>query len=528
MIPILFENEDILVVNKPSGIATHAPNATKQGIAEHIQEERGIKLGIHQRLDEGTSGVLAFSKSKRGAELLSKAFELRDVRKYYYAIVCGRPESPRGEWQHRLSHKNGITQEDPNGKIAKCRYRVVAEFAPYTLLELELLTGITHQLRVQCALCGMPIHGDSLYGGGDQASRLYLHAHKLVLLNEKNLPHFVAPLPTVMQKPNVEQVFTLLCKNLLATQGPFAKDEAVRLFVPQHSGMPEVIVEKLASTLFIRHIEPLTASLWTPQALSTLMRVASRIFGCTQTAYTIHESPNKSRACRVFAKAFKTEIAPFWATEHGIQYQFDLLGNAVGLYLDQRQNRAWIMENAHGNALNLFAYTCAFSLCAAKSLATTGTISIDSSKAALNRGRENFEHNAIPMDGHRFIVEDVQKYLERCLKNGTKFDTVICDPPSFGRAGKTVFSLDEALETLVRLCVQVAAPGATILFCINHRKIRLARLRQAFETAARQARITFASFDAFVNDDACGPLGVGTDLKTVRCQLKDLTNENRD
>ena len=519
MIQIIFENDDILVVHKPAGIPTHAPNPQTKGVVELLEEERGIKLGVHQRLDEGTSGVLAFSKSKSGALFLAKSFELRDVRKIYYALVCGKPDSQRGELQHRLSHKNGVTTEDPNGKLAKCKYRVVATAAPFTLLELELLTGMTHQLRVQCALAGMPILGDALYGGGDQVPRLFLHAHKLVLMGDKKLPHLVAPLPTLMQKPNPEQIFTTLFKHLRTTFGVLGEDEAIRLAVPQHSGIPEVILEKLGKTLLVRHLEPTSSSLWTSSSLETLCRVAGHVFGCASSAYTVHESPNKSHACRAFAKEWVTQVPPFWASEHGIAYQFDLTGNAVGLYLDQRENRKWIMDHAHGAVLNLFAYTCAFSLCAAKNPKTTSSVSVDAAKAALNHGRENFEHNGVSLDGHRFIVEDVQKYLERCLKNGTRFDTVICDPPSFGRAGKTVFSLDDALEELVRLCVSVAAPQATILFSINHRKIRLSRLRQAFEKAAHQTGISFSSFEAFVNDDACGPLGVGTDLKTVRCTL---------
>ncbi len=520
MIDVIFENDDILVVNKPTGIPTHAPNDEKKGVVELLQDERGIKLGVHSRLDEGTSGTLAFSKSRLGAEMLTKAFELKDVRKYYYAIVCGKPAKDAGEWCHKLTHQNGVTFEDEKGKVAKCKYRVVTTCAPFTLLELQLLTGMTHQLRVQCALEGMPILGDALYGGGDQAPRLCLHAHKLILMSEKNLPHFVAPLPDIMVKPSPEKLFNFIFKSIAGRLGAMPATEAIRVAVPQHSGVPEILVEKLANTLLVRHLEPAKTSLWTAASLEALMRVADRVFKCSQNAYRVHESPEKSKACRAFERAFDQTPEPFTATELGQKYTFDLTGNAVGLYLDQRENRDWVIKNAHGNVLNLFAYTCAFSLCAAKAQATTGTVSIDAAKAALNRGRTNFEENGLSLDGHRFIVEDAQKYLDRCAKNGTQFDTIICDPPSFGRSGKVVFSLDDALEDLVMGCVRVAAPGATILFCINHRKIRLSRFKQAFEKALNACQKRTAAFEAFINDDACGPLGVGTDLKTIRVTLK--------
>ena len=520
MIKTIFENDDILVVDKPAGVPTHAPNHEKKGVVELLQEARGFSLGVHQRLDEGTSGVLAFSKSKRGAEMLSKAFELRDVRKYYYALVCGSPTDERGEWQHRLVHKTGLTVADDAGKFAKARYRVVARCEPYTLLELQLLTGMTHQLRVQCALEGMPILGDALYGGGEYAPRLCLHAHKLVLMSEKNLPHFIAPVPAFMQKPITEQLLSMIAKKVSEKVGPeVERDEAVRLCVPQHSGMPEVIVEKIADTLLVRHIEPNSSSLWNTSSLETLMRVACRAFDCRQSAYLVHESPDGSKACRSFERVFKTHYAPFWASEHGIKYQFDLSSNATGLYLDQRENRAWVLKHAHGAVINLFAYTCAFSLCAAKNPKTTSTLSIDAAKSALNKGRENFLENGFSLDGNRFIAEDALKYLERCAKNGTFFDTLICDPPSFGRAGKNVFSLDDVLEKLVLACVRVAAPQATLLFSINHRKIRLTRLRQAFDKALSTCGRISKHYEAFVNDDACGPLGVGTDLKTVRIEF---------
>ena len=518
-LPILFEDDHFIVINKPQGLLTHASVPGERGAVELVSEECGVKLGVHQRLDKATSGVLAFSKTEQGAMRLSKAFELRNVRKIYRALVCRIPEKPSGEWQHRLTHRDGRTVLDEKGKLCKSRYRVVKTYGPFALLELDLQTGMTHQLRVQCALAGCPILGDDLYGGGDEAPRLCLHAHKLRLLSEPNLPTFEAPLPDLLNRPTLEMILKAILENIARKLERHAPDEAIRVAVPQHSGIAEVILEKLADTLFIRHLEPDYESLWTEASLKVLANIAMRSFSCHTWAYRVHEAPGKEHPCRQFAQKFSSFPAPFAASEHGLKYMFDLGGNATGLYLDQRDNRAWVIQNAHGRVLNLFAYTCAFSLCAAASKETTGTVSIDAATAALRKGRENFELNGIHLDGHRFITEDALKYLNKCAQNGTTFDTIICDPPSFGRAGKAVFSLDEALEDLMTGCIRIAAPNATLLFSINHRKIRLQRLKKAFQQALKTCGRKATAEDIFINDDALGLLGVGTDLKTLRATL---------
>lgn len=514
---ILFQDDHFVVANKPAGISTHANEAGKLGFVEQLSEKLGLKLGVHQRLDAATSGVIAFSKSEQGATRLAKAFELRNVRKIYRAITCGFPNANSGLWQHKLLHRDGITSESENGRLCKAKFRIIKTYGAFALIELELLTGMTHQLRVQCALAGCPILGDKLYGGGDLYPRLCLHAHRLRLLSEPNLPSFETPLPDVMARTSLVEILRPIFQSRLREIQPLLEDEAIRLMAPQHSGIPELILEKLAHTLLVRHLEPETTSRWTADDLQKLIALAQRVFGCVHMAYRVHESPNQSRACRALAREFSQQSDPFCAREHGITYQFDLNGNAIGLYLDQRENRRWILDNAHGQVLNLFAYTCAFSLCAAKSQKVTQTTSIDAASSALNRGRENFSQNDIDLKGHRFIHEDTLKFLNRCAHNGTRFDTIICDPPSFGRSGKIVFSLENQLENLLEACIRVAAPNATLLFSINHRKIHLQKLRNAFKMALQKNHRQALDPEIFVNDNALGPLGVGTDLKTIRC-----------
>ncbi len=520
MTHILFEDDHFIAAVKPENIPTHAAVSGEMGFVEMLSAEKNIKLGVHQRLDAATSGVIVFSKTPQGAKRLAAAFELRNVKKTYRALVCGIPENTSGEWSHRLVHRDGLTLEDPSGKLCKSRYRVVKTYGPFALLELDLLTGMTHQLRVQCALSGHPILGDSLYGGGELAPRLCLHAHRLRLLSEPNLPTFEAPLPALLNRPTVDAILQPILKAAFDVCKSLPATEAIRLVSPQHSGIPEIILEKIGDSLLLRHLEPAASSLWTEGALRKLIELAMHAFQCSDFAYRIHENPGKTHPCRAFERAFSHEMAPFSATEHGLKYTFDLSGNATGLYLDQRDNRRWVIDHARGSVLNLFAYTCAFSVCAARNPDVTSTTSIDAAGAALRRGRENFTANDISTDGHRFMTEDVLKYLNRCLQNGTRYDTIICDPPSFGRSGKIVFSLDDALEELIDDCVAVASPNAVLMFSVNHRKIRLQRLKTAFKEALSRHKRTAENVEIFVNDDALGPLGVGTDLKTIRAIIR--------
>src|SRR5262245_24046803 len=173
---ILFEDEHIIVVNKPTGLLAHPSNTEKSGtltnaLAYHFWETAGgpIRPGIVHRLDRNTSGVMVIAKTARAHRTLSKHFRERWVKKFYVALVSGRVERDSGEinapigsdpkvWPHWR-----VLQESEGGKPAQTVYRVKRRFKAHTLIELEPLTGRTHQLRIHCNLIGHPIVGDPIY-----------------------------------------------------------------------------------------------------------------------------------------------------------------------------------------------------------------------------------------------------------------------------------------------------------------------------------------------------------------------------
>ncbi len=175
-------------------------------------------------------------------------------------------------------------------------------------------------------------------------------------------------------------------------------------------------------------------------------------------------------------------------TEAGTRYGLDFAGGySAGLFIDQRANRARVMALRPKRLLNTFAYTCSFSVVAAR--AGAETLSVDLSRRSLTRGEENFHRNGLdPKAGHRFMADDVLALLPRLARRGETFDAIVLDPPTFSRnqAG-AAFQVQRDFERLVGLTLEVAAPGARILLSVNHSAMRVADLERAARSQLRMA-----------------------------------------
>ena len=184
---VLSEDEGLLVVDKPAGMATAAGSGVDDDASLHAWVSRhvGGRTFIVHRLDRGTSGVIVFAKTAGEHRRLSRAFEAREVAKRYLAVVDGHVRPVRGEIAEPLrAFGSGRVGVDAKGSEALTRYRRLERLHGADLLELEPLTGRRHQIRVHCYAIGHPILGDTRYGsarpvGG--APRLMLHAAELVL-----------------------------------------------------------------------------------------------------------------------------------------------------------------------------------------------------------------------------------------------------------------------------------------------------------------------------------------------------------
>lgn len=186
-VDIIFEDDELLVVNKPSGMLVHPTHWEKNGtllnaLTFHLNRENGkfIRPGLLHRLDKDTSGLLVIAKTGRAHRILGEHFHRKLVDKRYAALVDGIIAEDSGTITGTIGRYGELKTWDikEDGKDSESGFRVLRRNSNTTLLELEPVTGRTNQLRIHCAHIGHPIVGDNRYNGSE-FSRLCLHAWKL-------------------------------------------------------------------------------------------------------------------------------------------------------------------------------------------------------------------------------------------------------------------------------------------------------------------------------------------------------------
>jgi len=211
---IIFENDDLIVVNKPAGMVVHPAAGHYSGtlvnaVLGYDPDMEGIggeeRPGLVHRLDKETSGLIILAKNERAHNWLQDQFRLRKVEKTYLALVDGKPPTPKGRVEAPIgrdpSHRKKMAIVQPGkGREAVSEYKTLETFKNHTLLEFHPLTGRTHQIRLHCQFLGCPIVGDAVYGrrnSGVEISRHFLHAYRLKILlpDEKSPRTFEAELP---------------------------------------------------------------------------------------------------------------------------------------------------------------------------------------------------------------------------------------------------------------------------------------------------------------------------------------------
>ena len=527
---IVFEDDALVVVDKPAFVPSQAADPAQADdvparLRRHLAARGAgpVYLGVHQRLDQATSGLLLYTKDRALNAPIAAAFEARQVQKSYLALVTG--------WRGGARTLTDRLAAVPHAASSAARRRVTshgkAELAithvlplerrgERTLLELTLETGRTHQARVQLQGAGAPIVGDVWYGGAP-APRLCLHSARLQIpLEGRRTLRFEAPVPEEFRawlagQPDPASVYddeATLRERLRAAATkrywlgrPDLHDlarrtETYRLVHAGGDGLPELAVDVYGAHVVAQFYGEDGAFADPARRARVLDVLAEQFRGVYQVV--------RPKQANVLVSTRRDDLSPatpvrgvaapdpLIVLEEGLPVRTKLGdGLATGIYLDQRANRAWVAAQAAGRSvLNLFSYTSLFSVAAARGGAIR-TVSVDASAVALERARENFlEAGLWDPDKHTLVAEDVFAWLARMQRKSERFDLVVCDPPAYSTTKKHRFSTaDGGWIELAGLALGVLAPGGQLLAFTNHRKTPRLRFRKQLSEGAARAKI---------------------------------------
>jgi 23S rRNA (cytosine1962-C5)-methyltransferase len=483
---VLFEDDHLLAVNKPAGINPHAPDPlAMEGLHEWLQRRRGEKLAIHQRLDKETSGVMVFGKSTLANRALSDQFAGKEVGKTYLFLTAGKPPTKRLQVTTPIDGKPAATSFESAGTRGR-----------FVVVRAEPETGRTHQIRIHAAESGFPVAGDVLYEKPlTPLPRMMLHAAALELRHPETqeLLRIEAPEPAAFLTPEwmtVAREFRSLLFDPVETN-------AFRLISGAADGRATVAVDVYGERLLAQ---------WYGAPDTTLRKALRNVGGAlvprpdrgTKAAPTFQNDGVLVE--RTMEKQPAGEAAPqearFEICENGLKFLVSLdAGYSTGIFLDQRENRRRLltMDLRGKSVLNCFAYTCAFSVAAARAGATV--TSLDLSKRYLDWGRDNLRLNGLDPAAHDFIYGDCFDWMRRLAKKGRQFDLVLLDPPTFSTAKKgPAWRAEKDYAKLVAIAEPLIKPRGALFCSTNARGLTPQQFVAAVRAGAPRVRtVEFAT-----------------------------------
>ena len=487
---LLFEDEHLLVVSKPAGLNTHAPHPyAGEGLYDWLRhrEARWATLAIIHRLDKETSGVIIFSKSRLANRSLTEQFTRRELHKKYVLLTDRKVARQEFTLRSSLIRSGERYRSRPlrsAAELTETHFRLLGEAVPafahegsalartasLTAVEVEPRTGRTPQIRVHAAESGFPVLGDTLYGG-TAAARVFLHASALALNHPATGERLTFEAPANFEADARQELRDALVDA--------ESTDSYRVLHGASDGWPGWYVERLGPYLFSQSETPLGEAQRAELGRMTERFAARGAYHKLLTRHLRHTTVAEACPRLVFGTAAPDR---FTIRENGLQFELSFTeGYSMGLFLDQRDNRRRLLI-AHvaagfplfqpGNelrgveVLNAFAYTCGFSICAAKGGART--TSLDLSPKYLEWGKRNFERNDLSPGDHDFIYGDVFAWLRRFEKKRRSFDIVLLDPPTFSQSKESgVFRAEKDYSKLVAAVLPLLRPGGILFASTN-------------------------------------------------------------
>ncbi len=457
LLTVLFENDDIIAIDKPYGFNAHTNDSKiehsdfiQDGLIEIFEKQIEKKLHVIHRLDQTTTGVMIFGKSTESAKKYAEFFFNRQVKKTYLFITKSVSKNSSFLIDQEIIHKG-------KNLDAKTNLSILKKSKSFELWQANPHTGRNHQVRIHAKAAEISILGDSKYEGHSYPF-LCLHNHKI------EFPNSI----TITSKPPVYFDDLTILEDTQLAKMCFEADRRLRLFQNLADSNPcyRLIHNKNNAKdagFFLDVFGPSMVLSWFKESWTESDFNRFTFLAKLMNKNITVRFSNKSQL-NILANHL-LQSAKWTTTENEANFEIRTdSGNSVGLFLNQRLQRNWVFKNAvNKTVLNLFSHTGTFSLMAAHGKATTVT-SVETNKAALNWSKQNFELNHLSLDKYTFLCRDSLSYIESASIKKQKFDLIICDAPSFIRCEKGVFKIENNLEDLIKNCLMCLNPNGHLLF----------------------------------------------------------------
>lgn len=496
LLSVLFEDDDIIAIDKPYGFNAHTNDSKiefsdfiQDGLIEMFEKQRGQKLHIIHRLDQTTTGVMIFGKSVDSAKKYADYFFNREVKKTYWFITKNKSIKSEFMIDKVIVHK-GRELEANTDLILQKKSKV------FELWKASPHTGRNHQIRIHAQAAGLSILGDAKYDGAN-FSFLCLHNHKI------EFPNGIA----ILSRPPVYFENLDLLEDQTLVKALFETDRRLRLFstsvdadqsfrlvhTKNNAKESGFSIDQFGENVVMDWFQ----DNWNESENKRFKQFANIINKPVIVRFEKGKGSGEKNQIAIFPETDaptqeSSDVPTSWtAKEDHVRYQIRTdVGQAVGLFLSQRLQRNWVLQNAKNKSvLNLFSYTSSFGLSAALGEASQVT-SVDSNKNALNWARDNFKINAIESDQHKFLLRDSLTYLEQCRARNLKFDMIICDAPSFFRREKGIFKIGTGLEKLLENAILSLNNKGDLLFSTNFDGFFINDVRTAIVKVQRALKIS--------------------------------------
>ncbi len=530
LIPTLHEDEHLIAVSKPAGLdAGGGPQRPPGGLAEIVVaiRARSEDFEAANRLGRFESGIQLFAKDRETARHLRAGLRSNRVAQTYLAVVLGRMDrspmlieaahgSSKGKRRSSDSRRparrggrppraeRGSADTRRQGEDKPTEVRLLRSSAGRSLVRLRTTVATTHALRAQLRSAGLRLAGDSLHDRSHRRrspNSVCLHLERISF----HAPHVKTKLTVTCPVPagfaavmdgEIDVERPLLAA--MVRRLPFilaSNTDSYRLVTGTVEDLQGCVAEKYGPFVVL---QVRGGALETGPLLKTVARWYRHTLGCEAVYAKRFPKTGSGRdqaaieeLCSPRPLLGKTMPQQTEIREKGLRFgvkPYD--GSAVGLYLDHRDNRTRVRSLSKGkDVLNLFAYTCGFSVAAAAGGAASVT-SVDISNKNLQWGRTNLELNGLDGTPHRFVASDAFDFLKRARRETLEFDLIIVDPPTFahGRRRKKSFSIARDLPNLITQALAVLRPGGTVMLSTNHRRVSSADLSKQLRAGAGRRR----------------------------------------